>query len=106
MKMGRRRGHEDSSFQLHAAINTFTYVLKGRFLMQPLHGIRVIDLTRVLSGPFCTMTLADLGAEVIKIEPPGGDDTRQWGPPFVSGGSTYYLSPNHGRKSFFLDLKT
>ena len=53
--------------------------------MQPLHGIRVIDLTRILSGPFCTMTLADLGAEVIKIEPPGGDDTRQWGPPFVSG---------------------
>ena len=62
--------------------------------MQPLHGIRVIDLTRVLSDPFCTMTLADLGAEVIKIEPPSGDDTRQWGPPFASGESTYYLSTN------------
>ena len=74
--------------------------------MQPLHGIRVIDLTRILSGPFCTMTLADLGAEVIKIEPPGGDDTRQWGPPFVSGESTYYLSTNHGKKSIVLDLKT
>src|SRR6266480_2414948 len=74
--------------------------------MQPLHGIRVIDLTRILSGPFCTMTLADLGAEVIKIEPPGGDDTRQWGPPFVSGESTYYLSTNHGKKSLVLDLKT
>jgi crotonobetainyl-CoA:carnitine CoA-transferase CaiB-like acyl-CoA transferase len=74
--------------------------------MQPLQGIRVIDLTRVLSGPFCTMTLSDLGAEVIKIEPPGGDDTRQWGPPFVSGESTYYLSTNRGKKSIILDLKT
>src|SRR5436305_15178326 len=74
--------------------------------MQPLHGIRVIDLTRVLSGPFCTMTLADLGAEVIKIEPPGGDDTRQWGPPFASGESTYYLSTNRGKKSIVLDLTT
>ncbi|HKV02347.1 MAG TPA: CoA transferase, partial [Ktedonobacteraceae bacterium] len=74
--------------------------------MQPLHGIRVIDLTRVLSGPFCTMTLADLGAEVIKIEPPGGDDTRQWGPPFASGESTYYLSTNRSKKSIVLDLKT
>ena len=74
--------------------------------MQPLHGIRVIDLTRVLSGPFCTMTLADLGAEVIKVEPPGGDDTRQWGPPFANGESTYYLSTNHSKKSIVLDLKT
>src|SRR5437867_2380992 len=74
--------------------------------MQPLHGIRVIDLTRVLSGPFCTMTLADLGAEVIKIEPPGGDDTRQWGPPSANGESTYYLSTNHSKKSIVLDLKT
>ena len=55
--------------------------------MQPLHGIRVIDLTRVLSSPLCTMTLANLGAEVIKIEPPSGDDTRQWGPPFAIGKS-------------------
>ena len=74
--------------------------------MQPLHGIRVIDLTRVLSGPFCTMTLADLGAEIIKIEPPGGDDTRQWGPPFANGESTYYLSTNRSKKSIVLDLKT
>jgi crotonobetainyl-CoA:carnitine CoA-transferase CaiB-like acyl-CoA transferase len=74
--------------------------------MQPLNGIRVIDLTRVLSGPFCTMTLADLGAEVIKIEPPGGDDTRQWGPPFANGESTYYLSTNRSKKSIVLDLKT
>jgi crotonobetainyl-CoA:carnitine CoA-transferase CaiB-like acyl-CoA transferase len=74
--------------------------------MQPLHGIRVIDLTRVLSGPFCTMTLADLGAEVIKIEPPAGDDTRHWGPPFAGGESTYYLSTNRGKRSIILDLKT
>src|SRR2546426_10018881 len=74
--------------------------------MQPLHGIRVIDLTRVLSGPFCTMPLADWGEEVIKVEPPGGDDTRQWGPPFANGESAYYLSPNHRKKSIVLDLKT
>lgn len=74
--------------------------------MQPLTGIRVIDLSRILSGPFATMTLADLGAEVVKIEPPRGDDTRAWGPPFVGGESTYYLSANRGKKSIVLDLKS
>ncbi|HEV2460948.1 MAG TPA: CoA transferase [Ktedonobacterales bacterium] len=74
--------------------------------MLPLAGIRVVDLSRVLSGPFATMTLGDLGAEVVKIEPPQGDDTRRWGPPFVAGESTYYLSANRNKRSIVLDLKS
>lgn len=73
----------------------------------PLSGIRVIDLTRVLAGPFCTMTLGDMGAEVIKIERPGdGDDTRIWGPPFAGPFSAYYLSVNRNKRSLTLDLKS
>src|SRR5205823_11791921 len=72
---------------------------------QPLAGIRVLDLTRVLAGPFCAMTLGDMGAEVIKIEEPGkGDDTRSW-PPFVGGESTYFMSVNRNKKSMTLNLK-
>lgn len=74
--------------------------------MLPLEGIRVIDLTRILSGPYCTMTLADMGAEVIKIESPKGDDTREWGPPFVEGESAYFLSVNRNKKSIVINLKT
>ena len=75
-------------------------------IMQPLEGITVLDLTRVLSGPYCTMILADMGARVIKIEQPGkGDDTRGWGPPFVSGESAYFLSINRNKESVTLDFK-
>jgi len=72
-----------------------------------LSGIKVLDLTRVLAGPYCTMILGDLGAEVFKIEKPGtGDDTRQWGPPFVGSESCYYLCVNRNKKSITLDLKS
>jgi len=73
---------------------------------KPLHGLRVLDLSRVLAGPFCTMNLGDLGAEVIKIEEPGqGDDTRAFGPPFAGGVSTYFLSINRNKKSLAVNLK-
>lgn len=73
----------------------------------PLHGVRVLDLTRVLAGPYCTMFLGDLGAEVVKVEHPGsGDDTRNWGPPFVGGESAYFLCVNRNKKSITLDLKS
>ena len=72
----------------------------------PLSGVTVLDLTRVLSGPYCTMVLADLGARVIKVEQPGkGDDTRQWGPPFVGAESAYFLSINRNKESLTLDFK-
>jgi crotonobetainyl-CoA:carnitine CoA-transferase CaiB-like acyl-CoA transferase len=72
----------------------------------PLCGLTVVDFTRVLSGPYCTMLLADMGARVIKIEQPRhGDDTRAWGPPFVNGESAYFLSINRNKESLTLDLK-
>ncbi|KAM9332965.1 succinyl-CoA:glutarate CoA-transferase [Pholidichthys leucotaenia] len=72
----------------------------------PLEGVRVLDLTRVLAGPFATMILGDLGARVIKVERPGGgDDTRAWGPPFVQSESVYFLSVNRNKKSVAVDLK-
>ncbi|XP_067434349.1 succinate--hydroxymethylglutarate CoA-transferase isoform X1 [Thunnus thynnus] len=74
--------------------------------LRPLEGVRVLDLTRVLAGPFATMILGDLGAEVIKVERPGaGDDTRAWGPPFVGTESAYFLSVNRNKKSIAVDLK-
>ncbi|KZC13587.1 CaiB/baiF CoA-transferase family protein C7orf10 like protein, partial [Dufourea novaeangliae] len=74
----------------------------------PLAGIRVLDLTRIVAGPYCTMILGDLGAEVLKIEKPGtGDEARKWGPPFVTGTkeSVYFLSVNRNKKSICIDLK-
>jgi crotonobetainyl-CoA:carnitine CoA-transferase CaiB-like acyl-CoA transferase len=72
---------------------------------QPLKGVRVLDLTRVLAGPYCAMLLGDMGAEVIKVEEPGkGDDTRGW-PPFAGGESTYFMSVNRNKKSITLNLK-
>src|SRR6266571_327414 len=73
----------------------------------PLEGLQEMDLTQDFAGPFCTMILSDLGAEVIKIEKPdGGDETRAWGPPFIDGISYYFMSLNRGKKSVVLDLKT
>jgi crotonobetainyl-CoA:carnitine CoA-transferase CaiB-like acyl-CoA transferase len=74
--------------------------------MTPLDGLVVLDFSRVLAGPYCTMQLGDLGARVIKIEQPGrGDDTRAWGPPFQGGESAYFLSVNRNKESLALDLK-
>jgi succinate---hydroxymethylglutarate CoA-transferase len=70
-----------------------------------LAGIRIIDLTRVLAGPLCTMMLGDMGADIIKIEPPGsGDDTRRWGPPFAAGESAYFLGVNRNKRSLTLNM--
>jgi crotonobetainyl-CoA:carnitine CoA-transferase CaiB-like acyl-CoA transferase len=75
--------------------------------VKPLDGIRVLDLSRILAGPYCTMLLSDFGAEIVKIENPDkGDDTRAYGPPFVDGESVYFMSVNRGKKSLTLNLKS
>src|SRR5207237_50948 len=79
------------------AANTMARVL--------LAGIRVLDLSRVLAGPYCTMLLSDLGADVVKVERPGdGDETRTWGPPYAGGEAAYFLSVNRGKRSVAIDL--
>jgi crotonobetainyl-CoA:carnitine CoA-transferase CaiB-like acyl-CoA transferase len=75
----------------------------GRELL--LSGVTVLDFTRILAGPYCTMLLGDLGATVLKVEPPRGDDSRYWGPPFAEGESAYFLAVNRNKKSLTLDLK-
>lgn len=75
---------------------------KGR----PLHGVRVLDLSRILAGPHCTMILGDLGADVVKVEPPAGDETRRWGPPFYGETAAYYYAANRNKRSVALDLKS
>lgn len=75
--------------------------------MKPLDDLFVLDLSRILSGPICTMLMADMGATVVKVEPPPhGDDTRLWGPPFLNGVATYFLSINRNKKSLGLNLKS
>src|SRR5205085_5395649 len=73
----------------------------------PLDGVRVLDLTRILAGPYATMKLGDMGADVIKVERPGeGDDTRSWGPPFLPDGTgTYHVAVNRSKRSLTLDMK-
>ena len=72
----------------------------------PLDGVRVLDLTRALAGPYCSLMLGDMGADVVKVELPGsGDETRAWGPPFIDGESSYFLSINRNKRSLTLDLK-
>ena len=78
------------------------------FMAGPLEGLRVVDLTRILAGPYCTMVLADLGADVIKVEQPGGDQSRRTGPFFTGKDgrdrSTYFTSVNRGKRSIVVDL--
>lgn len=83
------------------------FTIGGQGVKGALQGITIIDLSRVLAGPFCTMILGDLGAEVIKVENVGnGDDTRGWGPPFVGGESAYFLCANRNKESITLNLKS
>ena len=97
--------HEAVARELAALAGTEATGAPAGPIQGPLSGITVIDLTRVLAGPFCTMVLADLGARVIKVEQPGtGDDARAFGP-FIDGKSAYFASLNRGKESIALDLK-
>jgi formyl-CoA transferase/CoA:oxalate CoA-transferase len=80
--------------------------LKGVTIMKPLEGIRVIACEHFIAGPMCTMMLGDMGADVIRVEPPEGETSRSLGPPFVDGEAAYYLSFNRSKRSIILDLRT
>ncbi len=73
---------------------------------RPLHGIRVLDVSRIVAAPHCTMVLGDLGADVVKVEPPAGDETRRWGPPFFGDTAAYYFAVNRNKRSVAIDLKS
>ena len=86
---------------------THTPATQGKGLAKSagaLAGLKVIDLTRVLGGPYCTMILSDHGADVIKIEPPQGDEVRDWGPPFHEGDASYYIGINRNKRAIALDI--
>ena len=87
-------------------IDTDSRPVAERRPVEPLRDVRVIDLTRILAGPYATMILGDLGADVVKVELPGhGDDSRHWGPPFVAGTASYYTAVNRNKRSIAIDLK-
>ncbi|XP_040288615.1 succinate--hydroxymethylglutarate CoA-transferase isoform X1 [Bufo bufo] len=95
-----------SSLGAKRGASYFSHTATDSANIRPLDGVKVLDLTRVLAGPFATMILGDLGAEVIKVEKPGsGDDTRAWGPPFVGSESAYFLSVNRNKKSIAVNMK-
>ncbi|XP_071044245.1 succinate--hydroxymethylglutarate CoA-transferase-like [Parasteatoda tepidariorum] len=93
----------------HVQINkTFPRLLTGSVNTAkdgPLSGVRILDLSRIVAGPFCTMLLGDLGAEVIKVEAPNGEETRNFGPPFIKDESVYYMSVNRNKKGIVVDIK-
>jgi crotonobetainyl-CoA:carnitine CoA-transferase CaiB-like acyl-CoA transferase len=112
---GRGMGGVPGRVQQTAAVANFNGLsfkeiidsLVSHLMTLPLEGILVVDLTRAVSGPFCTMNLGDLGARVVKIEEPGrGDECRQWGPPFVGPDSAYFIGINRNKESVTLDLKS
>src|SRR5207237_9985489 len=99
-RLSRRLRQRPERAALHAQGQGVTMERNGA-----LAGLRVVDLTRVLAGPLCTMMLGDMGADVIKVEPPGsGDDTRTWGPPFAEKESAYFLGINRKKRSVTLNL--
>ncbi len=88
-----------------AALDCCAPAAYDRPMQRPLEGVRVLDLSRVLAGPYCTMLLGDMGADVVKVESPQGDDTRSWGPPWAGGESAYYLCTNRNKRGITLNLR-